>query len=75
MIVKGVVTKIEHLTCKETKPVDYSVLSVEDGQKISFQILYSYGEIFTSQTFNNNDQKMKRKIRQLFKNLKTHRYE
>jgi hypothetical protein len=62
---------IEHETYKGIKNVDFEICESEDGKyRLNFFVEYSYGIIFTSQTFLNNNETLLKKLRTKLINLK-----
>ena len=62
---------IEHETYKGIKNVDFEICESEDGKyRLNFFVEHSYGIIFTSQTFLNNNETLLKKLRTKLINLK-----
>lgn len=70
---KGKVVKIEHVTNKNIQNIPFEIN--KSNKLITFQVSYSYGEIFTSQTFLNKHDKLMKKLRKQLKHIKKRRYE
>jgi hypothetical protein len=62
--------EVEHRYCKNEENVKYSLNSTEDGYVLNFNINYSYGMIYTPQTFLNNNETLLKKLRTKLINLK-----
>jgi DNA-directed RNA polymerase specialized sigma subunit len=55
---------IKHETYKENKNLEFKIEQTEDGKSfLKFFVEYSYGIIFTSQTFLNNNENLLKKLR------------
>ena len=62
--------EVKHRYCKNEENVKYSLNSTEDGYVLNFNINYSYGMIYTPQTFLNNNETLLKKLRTKLINLK-----
>jgi DNA-directed RNA polymerase sigma subunit (sigma70/sigma32) len=74
-ILTGEIIKVEHVKYSGTNEIAYKLETIDGKQYLQFNVEYSYGEIFTSQSFKNKHKILTKKIRQQMKYLKTYRYE
>lgn len=64
--------EVKHKSCKNEEDVKYSLNLTENGHILTFKINYSYGMIYTPQTFLNNNETLLKKLRTKLIHLKKH---
>jgi hypothetical protein len=62
--------EVKHKSCKNEENIKYSLNLTENGCILNFKINYSYGMIYTPQTFLNNNETLLKKLRTKLINLK-----
>lgn len=64
--------EVKHKSCKNEEDIKYSLNLTENGYILNFKINYSYGMIYTPQTFLNNNETLLKKLRTKLIHLKKH---